>query len=252
MKTYRSLFEAEGFQGKFKPDPDTVKQAIELRKKVNPQKKIRRPPSGAGRRDVGPFEVTRGVSTSNNAVSTQSMRPREKGGALVPAGKTPADTIRARLKDAQKKKMDAVKGKPDAKVNDSAEAAKNSPLAKPPTKTGLARNAEKAAQLSRKKREKIAKAKHEGGVLSGIKSALGGDKFMSTKDHNGDEDPDLIKKKREAQKEFGKNIVKGAKRIGGSALRTAAKGLVDTESLPGSSKAGDVKGPRLGIYKGDD
>ena len=123
---------------------------------------------------------------------------------------------------------------------------------KGPESQSVRRKKEEDRRKEQAFKDRISYAEKTPGFMGGVKKALGGDKFMNIRDKDGKIDPEKLKKRREAQSQFGQKLVKGTGNTVKNIAKTAAKGLVDKEKLPGSSRAGSVEGPRLGIYTGDD
>jgi hypothetical protein len=82
MKTFAELMvEAEGFQGKFTPTPDTKKQAIEVGKKVNPGRVVKKGGPLATRPASKGADIVR---TKQGGTGKEAIGAPKKSGPGVP------------------------------------------------------------------------------------------------------------------------------------------------------------------------
>ena len=156
MKTFAELMvEAEGFQGKFTPDPDTKKQAITLNNKVTPKRK----PGGA-----------LALRPADKAASI--VRSKEGATSKEAVGKTKLDTA------ARKKPSKGYMSEPDTSTSDKPgqkpkPQSRNSDKPKKDNAFGKGFNRNMGPLSTNKQTRDASWAKAGGSLARGIRNAPG-------------------------------------------------------------------------------
>ncbi len=208
MRTYENwlqeLQETEGFQGKFTPDNDARRNAIEVGNKVSPKRTIKR--GGAI------------VPTSKNSSALSKVGKAAGKQALRTAG----NIVRSKMKDREEAKREGRQ-----RVNSGP---------------GEDRNAKKKRYSDRMRQQKAHDSKaaerfadRKAGFMGGAKSALGGD-VIGVRPKKGETQADIDYRKkanRQARGEFAKKKVQQI----GSTIKNQAKSTQSTTPTSGS----DVK-----------
>ena len=178
----------------------------------------------------------------------EDIKSRETKGSSASPEVTKARAARKQREvkkevESQAKRAPSIAPKKQSKVVPTPD---KTPVSKPANKVKPPKPSE-ADKEEAKYQKKLAAAKSSGGFGSGLKSSLGGDVFMNTKDKKtGKVDPRKLEARKAAQRAAGKKFGNFVKSVPGKVVGSVLGS--DTSPEVKTAQSGDLKGAKRGIY----